>query len=96
GAEIGLYAPKFLHVKYLSIDGVWASVGSTNGDTRSLLENYELNVFFFNTATIRTMETQLFEPMWDAGHRVSSPAEFEPPRGKAWLVQPLEFLKSWF
>lgn len=96
GAQVALYAPKFLHVKYLSVDGVWSSVGSTNGDTRSLLENYELNVFFFNRATVRTMETQLFEPMWQAAHRVTDPREFEPPADRAWLVPPLEFLKSWF
>ncbi len=96
GIRVGLYRPKFMHIKYLSADDVWTSIGSTNGDTRSLLENHELNVFFFNAKTIRTIEAQVFQPLWEAARKVEGPTEFEPPANKAWLVGPLEAIKSWF
>lgn len=96
GSSIGLYQPKFMHIKYLSVDGIWTSIGSTNGDTRSLLENHELNVFFFNPRTVRTIDDQVFEPLWQAARKVQAPTEFEPPAAKAWLVGPLEVIKSWF
>ena len=39
-----------LHSKTALVDGVWATVGSTNLDWRSFLHNYELNVVVLGTA----------------------------------------------
>jgi cardiolipin synthase len=44
GVEIFEYQPALLHSKTVVIDGVWATVGSTNLDNRSFALNDELNV----------------------------------------------------
>jgi cardiolipin synthase len=38
-----------LHSKTVSIDGVWATIGSTNLDWRSFLHNDELNAVVLDT-----------------------------------------------
>ena len=44
GVEIYEYTPAFLHAKVAVVDGVWATVGSSNIDPLSLLVNLEANV----------------------------------------------------
>ena len=43
GVEIHEYRPALLHAKTAVIDGVWATVGSTNLDWRSFLHNDEVD-----------------------------------------------------
>jgi cardiolipin synthase A/B len=52
GVEIYLYQPTMYHCKVLVVDGLWASVGSTNFDNRSFRLNDEanLNVYDRNVA----------------------------------------------
>lgn len=44
GIQVFLQAPPFDHSKFLTMDGEWSLVGSTNIDPRSLRLNFELNV----------------------------------------------------
>jgi cardiolipin synthase len=44
GVEIYEYTPAFLHAKTAVVDGVWATVGSSNIDPLSLLLNLEANL----------------------------------------------------
>jgi len=44
GVKIYERKDRLLHSKYAVVDGVWATVGSSNLDWRSLLHNLELNV----------------------------------------------------
>lgn len=44
GVEIYEYTPAFLHAKVAVVDGIWATVGSSNIDPLSLLVNLEANV----------------------------------------------------
>ncbi len=44
GAEIYEYQPARFHCKYMIVDGLWASVGSANFDSRSLRLNEEANL----------------------------------------------------
>jgi cardiolipin synthase len=44
GVEIHEYQPTFYHVKVMTVDGLWVTVGSTNFDTRSFSTNDEANL----------------------------------------------------
>lgn len=50
GVEIYEYTPAFLHAKVAVVDGIWATVGSSNIDPLSLLVNLEANVVVRDTA----------------------------------------------
>jgi cardiolipin synthase len=44
GVQILEYRPSMTHVKMLIVDGLWAVVGTTNVDNRSVEHNDEVNV----------------------------------------------------
>jgi cardiolipin synthase A/B len=48
GVEIYEYTPALLHAKTMVIDGVWATVGSTNLDNLSFAYNDELNLIVYD------------------------------------------------
>jgi cardiolipin synthase len=56
GARIFEYKPALLHAKTIVIDGVWATVGSTNLDNRSFAINDELNVVTYDRGTAARLE----------------------------------------
>jgi len=60
GVQIYEYRPALLHSKTMVIDGVWATVGSTNLDHRSFSLNEELNVAVYDTVTAQRLE-KIFE-----------------------------------
>jgi cardiolipin synthase len=56
GIEIYEYASALLHAKTMVIDGVWATIGSTNLDNRSLALDEELNVIVYDRTVAGQME----------------------------------------
>jgi len=56
GVEIYEYTPALLHAKTMVIDGVWATIGSTNLDNRSLALDEELNVIVYDRAVAQEFE----------------------------------------
>ncbi len=60
GIEIHEYQTGLLHAKAMVIDGIWATVGSTNLDRRSFALNQELNLVVYNDAFARHLQ-QVFE-----------------------------------
>jgi cardiolipin synthase A/B len=60
GVQIYEYAPALLHAKTMVVDGIWATVGSTNLDHRSFALNEELNVVVYDAATAQRLE-KVFE-----------------------------------
>jgi cardiolipin synthase A/B len=56
GIEIYEYRAALLHAKTMVIDGVWATVGSTNLDNRSFALNDELNAIFYDRAVAQRLE----------------------------------------
>src|SRR5438477_8910424 len=56
GVELYEYPPPPLHSKTMVIDGVWATIGSTNLDNRSFAVNDELNVIVYNRAVAQRLE----------------------------------------
>ena len=56
GVEIYEYTPALLHAKTMVIDGVWATIGSTNLDNLSFAYNEELNLFFYDRGVAQQLE----------------------------------------
>ena len=56
GIEIYEYIPALLHSKTMVIDGVWATIGSTNLDNRSFALNEELNLIVYNRQLAQRLE----------------------------------------
>jgi cardiolipin synthase len=54
--EIYEYTRSFLHQKTMVVDGVWATVGTTNFDSRSFAHNEETNVCFYDAGLAQRME----------------------------------------
>lgn len=56
GIEIHEYTAALLHAKTMVIDGIWATVGSTNLDHRSFALNEELNVVVYDADVAGRLE----------------------------------------
>ena len=56
GIEIYEYQAGLLHAKTMTVDGVWATIGSTNLDTRSFALNEELNAVLYDTNVAGQLE----------------------------------------
>ena len=56
GVLICEYRPALLHAKTMVIDGIWATVGSTNLDHRSFALNEELNVVVYDGDIAQRLE----------------------------------------
>jgi cardiolipin synthase len=56
GVEIWEYEAGLLHAKTMTVDGVWATIGSTNLDTRSFALNEELNAVLYGPDVAAQLE----------------------------------------
>lgn len=56
GVEIFEYAPTMFHCKYMIVDGLWTTVGSTNFDNRSFRLNDEANANIYDRAFAEQQE----------------------------------------
>ena len=56
GIQIFEYMAALMHAKTMVIDGVWATVGSTNFDNRSFALNEELNLTVYDSGLARRLE----------------------------------------
>jgi cardiolipin synthase len=56
GIQIFEYMPALMHAKTMVIDGVWATVGSTNFDNRSFALNEELNLTVYDSGIAQRLE----------------------------------------
>ncbi len=70
GIEIYEYSPALLHSKIMIVDGVWATVGSTNFDNRSFALNEELNVGVYDRDVAQKLE-QIFATDLKRSRRVT-------------------------
>jgi len=57
GAEIFEYQAALMHAKTMVIDGIWATIGSTNFDNRSFALNQELNLTVYDPSLAHRLET---------------------------------------
>ena len=63
GIEIFEYNRTMLHHKTMVVDGVWATVGTTNFDNRSFAHNEESNVCVFDRGLGRQLQKIFYEDM---------------------------------
>jgi cardiolipin synthase len=56
GIEIFEYQVSLLHAKTMVVDGVWATIGSTNFDNRSFAFNQEINLTVYDRAVAGRLE----------------------------------------
>ncbi|HEX3179349.1 MAG TPA: phospholipase D-like domain-containing protein [Methylomirabilota bacterium] len=87
GIEIYEYTPALLHSKTMVIDGVWATIGSTNLDNRSFALNDELNLILYS----RPMAQQL-ERIFADDIALSRPVTYEAWRKRGFTARVLETL----
>lgn len=58
GVRVFFYQTGFIHSKYLIVDNVFSTVGTTNLDFRSLETNFEVNAFIYDEAFTAELENQ--------------------------------------
>jgi cardiolipin synthase len=80
GVEFYEYRPALLHAKTMVVDGVWATVGSTNLDRRSFALNDELNLAVYDPGVAGTL-ARAFAADLQAAERVTY---------EAWARRPLK------
>lgn len=94
-AGVRLYERRdaILHSKTASIDGVWATIGSTNLDWRSFLHNDELNAVVLGTDFARQMDMMFAEDR--AASRAVEPEQWARRsvflRLQEWLARRFEY-----
>ena len=82
GVEIYEYVPGFLHAKVAVIDGVWATVGSSNLDPLSLLLAREANVMVEDRPFAGRLRSTLLRAMADEGRAMDAEAFARRPFGQ--------------
>ena len=86
GVQIYERHDALLHAKTAVIDGVWSTVGSTNLDWRSFLDNDEVNAVILGREFAAQMQAMHQQDL-DASQRITA---------QAWADRPLKFkLKEW-
>jgi cardiolipin synthase A/B len=70
GVEIYEYQPTFYHVKVMTVDGLWVTVGSTNFDTRSFSTNDEANLNVYDRLFAAAQE-RIFEQDLERSRRIT-------------------------
>jgi len=70
GVEIYEYQPTFYHVKVMTVDGLWVTVGSTNFDTRSFSTNDEANLNVYDRHFAAAQE-RIFEQDLERARRIT-------------------------
>jgi cardiolipin synthase len=63
GVQIFEYQAGLLHAKTMVVDGVWATIGSTNFDNRSFALNQEINLTVYDRAVASRLEETFREDL---------------------------------
>ena len=79
GVEIHEYTPGFLHAKVAVVDGVWATVGSSNLDPLSLLLAREANVVVHDAAFTAQLHAALCTVIHTSTRSLDRVADAERP-----------------
>lgn len=66
GVNVYLYQKGFMHAKVLLVDGVVASVGTTNMDLRSFNLNFEVNALIYDKDVVKRLEDDFSRDIKDS------------------------------
>jgi cardiolipin synthase len=91
GVHVHLYAGRMSHTKAASIDGVWATVGSCNGDNLSLRVNREMNVTMADPAVVARLDRELFAQDQASSHPLLPKPMSWTDRLATWAARRLNF-----
>ena len=86
GVEIYEYQKSMLHAKTAVIDGVWATVGSSNIDPFSLVLSREANVMVYDRAFAQTLRSSMLEEMDGGAVRIEVDAWRKVPLYRRLLI----------
>ncbi len=89
GVEILEYDKTLLHHKTMVVDGVWATIGTTNFDSRSFAHNEENNVCFYD-AQVAARLSAIFEE--DVAH--CRRLALDPWRRRGWFRKTQEVIAA--
>jgi cardiolipin synthase len=93
GVQIHERHDRLLHAKACAIDGVWASIGSSNADWRSLVHNAEANLLVLDEDFAGEVE-QVFRQDVAQAHRIDAAQWARRPQSLRWkeaLARRFEF-----
>ena len=86
GIKIFEYQAALLHAKTMVVDGVWATVGSTNLDNRSFALNQEINLTVYDSGFARRLEEIFEEDL-----KYSRPITYEEWKSRSLYERVVEF-----
>jgi cardiolipin synthase len=86
GIEIYEYEAALMHAKTMIVDGIWATVGSTNLDNRSFALNEEINLIVYDRAIAGALEKAFYEDL-----KYSKKLTHEAWKARPWREKFLEF-----
>jgi cardiolipin synthase A/B len=87
GIEIYEYQAGLLHAKTMTVDGMWATIGSTNLDTRSFVLNDEVNAVVYHNQVVGQLEKVFADDL-----TYSRKIDLEEWRNRGYLDHGLEIL----
>jgi len=87
GVEIYEYRAGLLHAKTMTVDGIWATIGSTNLDTRSFALNEEVNAVIYHNEVVGQLESIFADDV-----TYSRTIDLERWRSRGFVDQLLEIL----
>ena len=86
GVRIFEYKASLLHAKTMVVDGVWATIGTTNVDNRSFALNQEINLTVYDRVIGRRME-QIF----DEDLKYSTPVSYDEWKSRGIVQRVIEW-----
>jgi len=90
GVEIYEYHASFLHAKVAVVDGVWATVGSSNLDPLSLLLAREANVVVRDATLAQTLQASVVDAMDTGSVKVDPQAYVQ----RGWWQRAVDMMAS--
>jgi cardiolipin synthase A/B len=86
GVEVFEYKAAFMHAKTIVVDGVWATIGSTNIDNRSFALNQEINLTVHDSTVAHHLEEIFHDDL-----KYSEPVTYEQWRSRGVFERLFEF-----